>query len=99
MNDPQELESKIKNAKRELENKKDQPAFMGNARSPTKIMVDIISGVAVGAIFGYFIDSGLGTMPLFMFLLVVFGAVCGVYLVHKDMRRHENIKNNKDKNA
>ena len=91
----EELDRKIKRAKKKLADRTN-PKFIVDAIKPTKILTDIISGVAVGAVLGYFIDASLGTIPLFIFLLIVVGASCGVYLIHKDIRLQEKLNNKKN---
>ncbi len=60
-----------------------------NKITPFKVLVDIISGIAVGGFLGYILDVYLGTLPLMLFLLTVFGMVGGVYNVYKDLDRQE----------
>lgn len=39
--------------------------------------IELVAGVAVGAVAGFFLDRWLGTMPLFFILLFFLGAAAG----------------------
>ncbi len=49
-----------------------------------KILVDILSGIAVGVFLGYILDSYMGTLPFWLFILSVFGMMGGLYNVYRD---------------
>lgn len=61
-------------------------------QSPFKIIIDLLSGIAVGGFLGYICDSYFGTLPLFLFLMMVFGTIGGVYNIYKDAKNFENGK-------
>lgn len=47
------------------------------AAGPTRISLELFSGVFVGTGAGYFLDKWLGTSPLFLIVLFFLGAVAG----------------------
>jgi F0F1-type ATP synthase assembly protein I len=67
-----------------------------NRLTPFKVLVDIISGIAVGGFLGYILDVYLGTLPFMLFLLTVFGMVGGVYNIYKDLDIQEKKAERKD---
>jgi ATP synthase protein I len=92
-----EVENKLNDLKSKIEqaNIKYQPP---KARAPGdntvrggKILIDLISGLAVGAFLGYTIDQYFGTTPLFLFLLSIAGMGGGFYNFYKDnMKGNDN---------
>lgn len=56
-----------------------------NRLTAFKVLVDIISGIAVGGFLGYILDVYLGTLPFMLFILTVFGMIGGVYNIYKDL--------------
>jgi len=64
----------LKGLKKEGEPEEEQPQNMGAA---LQVGIELVSGVAVGAFVGYFIDHWLGTMPLFFILCFFLGAAAG----------------------
>lgn len=92
----EKLAQKIKATKEKLNSKNGSLPWISPTR-PTKIITDIISGVAVGAFLGYLVDAWLNTIPLFIFILIVFGGICGVYLAQRDIRRNDVMNSNKEK--
>lgn len=82
-----ELEKSIKDAKRQLENKTDKK----NGAGAMGVSIDLLSGVAVGSIAGYYIDKFAGTTPIF-FILCFFLGVAGSFL---NIYRNAN-KDNKE---
>ncbi|MFN3075856.1 MAG: AtpZ/AtpI family protein [Alphaproteobacteria bacterium] len=51
-----------------------------------RISVELVSAVVVGFGVGWFLDDWLGTKPLFMVLLLFFGAAAGVVNVYRVVR-------------
>lgn len=86
----QDLEGRINSAK-EIIQQKEEPSQL-STYSPFKIIVDILSGIAVGVFLGYICDSYFGTLPLFLFLFAVFGMIGGIYNVYKDAKNLEEGK-------
>lgn len=75
------LGKKIKTAqKREEERRKDPPAREAGA---TRVSVELMAGVAVGAGSGFFIDKWLGTLPIFFIICFFFGVAAGGLNIYK----------------
>lgn len=49
----------------------------GSVGSGLQVGIELVSGVAVGALIGYFLDRWLGTMPLFFIVCFFVGAAAG----------------------
>ena len=64
----------LKGLKKEGEPEEEQPQNMG---AVLQVGIELVSGVAVGAFAGYFLDRWLGTMPLFFILCFFLGAAAG----------------------
>jgi|GEM_PF-1702397 ATP synthase protein I len=58
-------------------------AFAGFATSSFSVALELMAGVFVGALMGYFIDLILGTKPWGLLVCLIFGAVGGFYNVYK----------------
>lgn len=63
-----------------------------------KIVADVISGLIVGGVLGYITDKFLGTSPIFLILLMVFGFFMGFYIFYKDMDRRRGLGNKNKEN-
>lgn len=82
------LQDRIDEAKRRQESKvikDDEPVSPGDAM---KMGVELVAGVAVGSVFGYFVDKWLGTMPLFFIICFFLGAVAGFRNMIRESRRN-----------
>jgi F0F1-type ATP synthase assembly protein I len=53
-----------------------------------KILVEMVSGLFVGAFLGYYTDQYLNTLPLFLFLFCIFGLAGAVYNVYKEYSKN-----------
>jgi len=84
------LEKRI-NAAKQIIQQREEPTGISNY-SPFKIVIDILSGIAVGVFLGYIFDSYFGTLPLFLFLFAVFGMIGGIYNIYKDVKDLEEGK-------
>jgi ATP synthase protein I len=58
--------------------------------------VELVSGVAVGAVIGYAIDSGLDSFPLFFLICFLLGTAAGILnmmrSVNRELSKHDNIQ-------
>jgi ATP synthase protein I len=52
-----------------------------------RLATELVAGPAVGAFIGWYLDGWLGTMPLFLLVLFVLGAVAGGLNVVRTARR------------
>ena len=80
----EDLESKIKAAKDKLEPKKQDQI---DSSAGLTLVIELISGVAVGAFFGYILDSYLQTTPMFLLVLILLGTIGGFYNFYKYVSR------------
>lgn len=78
--DPLEtLQRKIETAQAERAEKErdDDPSPQENLGTAMRLGVELVAGVGVGSVFGFFVDKWLGTMPLFFILCFFLGAAAG----------------------
>lgn len=74
------LQTRINAAKQLIDSDKnkdssdDAPKDMGAAM---RVGIELVSGVAVGGVCGYFLDRWIGTMPLFFITGFLLGAAAG----------------------
>lgn len=52
-----------------------------------RMVVELVSGLAVGLVLGYALDRGLGTMPVFLLILGGFGFAAGVKMMMVSAKR------------
>jgi F0F1-type ATP synthase assembly protein I len=78
-----DLEKRVTAARKKIADK-EKGSRSYNANSSGKIVIDMISGLAVGAFFGYFVDIALDTSPLMLIILTISGAGGGFYNFYKD---------------
>ncbi|QIE57070.1 F0F1 ATP synthase subunit I [Pikeienuella piscinae] len=75
------------------EARKPKPAPRGGKYSAAgygwRMTIDLVTGVLVGAAMGWGIDSLLGTMPLFLIVMVLFGFAAGVRVMLKSAAEYE----------
>ncbi len=83
--DLNEFKKKIDLFKNKFIKKKQGASNKFNRLTPFKVLVDIISGIAVGGFLGYILDVYLDTLPFLFFILTIFGMIGGVYNVYKDL--------------
>ncbi len=73
----EELQAKIDKIKK--------PAKSSSGSSPSadisqamRLVIDLAAGALVGAVFGYFLDRWLGTLPLFALIGLFLGMAAGI---------------------
>ena len=91
------LSDKIRDAKR---NNSDLPK---DSKINTKIEVgysqainvsiELITGIALGAISGYFLDNWLNTKPLMIIILIIVGTAVGFYNAFKTIKKYGYFSN------
>ncbi|MFI3241648.1 MAG: AtpZ/AtpI family protein [Alphaproteobacteria bacterium] len=55
-----------------------------------RIVVELISGVVVGAGIGYFLDDCFNVKPLLLIIFLIFGAMAGILNVYRIAKREVN---------
>lgn len=82
----QELDKRIENAREALGggNKKTIEEARVDA---TRMGVELVSGVLVGAFIGYWLDKWLDTSPLFLILCFFFGVAGGAMNIYRIAKR------------
>ena len=55
--------------------------------SPLNIATDLVSGVLVGLIGGFYLDKWLQTKPLFMIICLVIGIAAGFRMIWCEMKK------------
>jgi len=89
MNDPENLETRLKIAKSKLQNEKikdteKKGVFLGNA---FKLGTELVAAVAVGVIIGFILDNWFGTKPILIIVFFLFGSTAGILNVIKAAKR------------
>lgn len=85
----EELERSIKKAKERISEKENGQTNSGGAM---RVSIDLLSGVIVGSLVGYYLDKWLGTLPLF-FIICFFLGVAGSGLNIYRSAQRDNKKN------
>lgn len=84
MSDPQDadrlkaLEAKIAALKEPAEIKDHSEEHYSQAQLAWRMVIELVSGLAIGFGIGYGLDSFLGTQPFLMVLFIFFGLAAGV---------------------
>lgn len=82
------LQRKIDEAKTHAgSEKQDAPTSQEGIGSAMRLGLELVSGVIVGSVFGYFIDRWLGTMPLFFVICFFLGAAAGFKNMLRDAKK------------
>ncbi len=96
MSDLKKLSEKINKTKK----KKDIRNHEFDNRNKTNIQysqainisIELISGIALGTITGYFLDSWLNTSPVMIILFFVLGTLAGFLNAYKTIKRYGYFK-------
>lgn len=84
------LAQKIKSLKEQL--KKPEPVPQSKV-NPTRLLIDLFSGLIVGAFLGYTVDVFLGTLPFLLFIFVILGTLGGFYNSYKVILKNKERDN------
>lgn len=71
-----DLQRRIDEARPQGQEERDTPATSGMNQA-MRMGVEMVSGVAVGSVFGFYVDRWLGTMPIFFIICFFLGAAAG----------------------
>ena len=55
--------------------------------NPLNIATDLVSGVLVGLVGGFYLDKWLGLTPLFTIIFLIIGMAAGFRMVWKEMKK------------
>ena len=72
------LDEKLKKLKGEDEGKDNGGADLNQANFAWQMVIELVSGLAIGFGIGYGIDAVFGTKPIFMVLFILLGFAAGV---------------------
>ena len=103
-NDPlRDLGEKINSAKRNYE---DEPKIEGHhsgLQHAWRMVIELVSGLAIGFGFGYGLDIVFKTLPIFMIIFTLLGFVAGIRTmlstakeVQRDQKKRLSEKNERD---
>ena len=78
-NDPlRDLGEKIKSAKRSYENDPNVDDHHSGLQHAWRMVIELVSGLAIGFGLGYGLDIVVGTLPIFMIIFTLLGFVAGI---------------------
>lgn len=81
-----DIKKNIANLKNELNADKFKKLNNYRKISGPNILIDMISSLIVGGFLGYIIDKYLQTLPLMLFVCLIFGMIGGVYNCYKNFK-------------
>ena len=92
MTDPRNLNKRVKKLEEKLNKASEKYAPKANENntgngSVIKILTELISGVAVGAILGYFLDKYFNTTPLLLVALMLLGMAGAMLNIYRDIMK------------
>lgn len=79
----QELEQKIARLK-SADDAQNKPVA-GTPSLATKIITDLVAGLFVGAVIGYFLDEALNSSPLFLLIFLIIGMAAGFMNIYRGL--------------
>lgn len=80
------LEGRIEAAKRGLQEEERPRDPMSAMHSAWRMVIDLVAGVGLGAVFGYGLDILFGTLPVFLAAMTLLGFAAGVKLMLRTAR-------------
>jgi len=95
-NDPlRDLGAKIKSAKQNSEDKPIVEDHHSGLQHAWRMVIELVSGLAVGFGLGYGLDIAFGTLPIFMIILTLLGFVAGIRTMlstAKEVQRDQELR-------
>ena len=103
-NDPlRDLGSKIKSAKQNYEDEPKVEDYHSGLQHAWRMVIELVSGLAIGFGLGYGLDIAFGTLPIFMIIFTLIGFVAGIRTMlstAKEVQRNQELllseKNERD---
>ena len=78
-NDPlRDLGQKIKSAKQSYEDEPNVEDHHSGLQHAWRMVIELVSGLAIGFGLGYGLDIAFGTLPIFMIIFTLLGFVAGI---------------------
>ena len=103
-NDPlRDLGAKIESAKQNSVNKPKVEDHHSGLQHAWRMVIELVSGLAIGFGLGYGLDIVFGTLPIFMIIFTLLGFVAGIRTmlstakeVQRDQKQRFSEKNERD---
>lgn len=86
----QELDKSIKEAKKRAEGDSSGKNKPGSA---FRTSIDLVAGVVVGSVVGYYIDKWLGTLPVFFIVCFFLGVAGSALNIYRSIQQDNNKDN------
>jgi ATP synthase protein I len=83
----QDLDKSIKEAKKRASGEDSESKNSGGA---LRVSVDLLAGVIVGSVAGYYIDKWLGTLPIFFIICFFLGVAGSALNIYRSVQRDNN---------
>ena len=83
----EDLDANIKRAKK---TDSDSEGESNSALNPTRVSLELFSGVVVGTAMGFYLDKWLDTSPIFLIILFFFGVAAGALNIYKLLSKSES---------
>ena len=95
-NDPlRDLGAKIESAKQNSVNKPKVEDHHSGLQHAWRMVIELVSGLAVGFGLGYGLDIAFGTLPIFMIIFTLLGFVAGIRTMlstAKEVQRDQELR-------
>ena len=95
-NDPlRDLGAKIKSAKQNYEDKPKVEDHHSGLQHAWRMVIELVSGLAIGFGLGYGLDIVFGTLPIFMIIFTLLGFVAGIRTMlstAKEVQRNQELR-------
>ena len=98
-----DLGEKIKSAKRSYEDEPKVEDHHSGLQHAWRMVIELVSGLAIGFGLGYGLDIVFGTLPIFMIVFTLLGFVAGIRTmlstakeVQRDQEKRVSEKNERD---
>ena len=95
-NDPlRDLGAKIESAKQNSVNKPKVEDHHSGLQHAWRMVIELVSGLAIGFGLGYGLDIAFGTLPIFMIIFTLLGFVAGIRTMlstAKEVQRNQELR-------
>ena len=90
-----DLGERIKSAKRSYEDEPDVEDHHSGLQHAWRMVIELVSGLAIGFGLGYGLDIAFGTLPIFMIIFTLLGFVAGIRTMlstAKEVQRDQELR-------